>query len=283
MTGMTWGEYRYRVRSAHLVTPVIAELWLEPVAEVFPYRAGQYALLCDGDHLVPQRSYSIANAPRADGGVSLLVTLVPGGPTSTWAHGLVAGDEVLLEGPFGTFVPRGAGPVLLLGAGSGLAPVQAIAEELLRRPARGATGNAGAWDRADATDAPTEQSAPGGRPPRRAITLFFSGRTDADIIRRERLEVWAREHSQFEYRYTRTRQPEAHRHTRIPALLPQEFSSLAGFEVFTAGPPGFVAGCEAAAVALGADASDVHTEEFFPDPAPWHDELPAIPLIRERR
>ncbi len=71
--------------------------------------------------LPPPRSYSIANAPRPDGQVSLLVTRMSGG-ASTWVHeGLRVGEQVTLTGPHGTFVsdPRQAGPVLLLAADPG--------------------------------------------------------------------------------------------------------------------------------------------------------------------
>lgn len=245
-----WFEYRYRVRLSTRVTPVIRELWLTPAEGQLAFRAGQYVLLSDVDWRVPQRSYSVANAPRVDGAISILITLVEGGPTSTWAHGLCAGDEVLLEGPFGTFMsaPERTGPALLLGAGSGLAPVRALAEDLLERS------------------------------PARPVTLFFSCRTAADLIDRERFERWQRERAGFRYLHTLTRDPAAPRHARIPALLGDCVGrDLSGWEVFSSGPSGFVVGCSEAAQALGAAATDIHTEEFFTDPQPWLGAMPPVP------
>lgn len=249
MADFAWDSFGYRVRTAALVTPVICELWLEPAGETLPFRAGQYVLLGDADHRVSQRSYSVANAPRADGLISLLVTLVAGGPTSTWAHRLAAGDDVLVEGPYGTFVaPTDVrSPVLLLGAGSGIAPLRAIAEELTSRD----TG--------------------------RSVTLFFSGRTAADAVDRSRFEAWAHARPGFDYRFTCTREARANRHTRIPELLSSEFDTLSGTAVFASGPPGFVGGCHRAAVALGADPADIRTEEFFTEPAQWDDAMPQPP------
>lgn len=246
-----WAEHRYRVRSAAPVTPVIRELWLEPADAAIGYRPGQYVLLSDAAAAVPQRSYSIATAPRPDGRINLLVTLVDGGPTSSWAHRLARDDEVMIEGPFGTFGtdPGRTGPVLLLAAGAGLAPLRAVAEALL--------------DPVSATVATS-----------RPVTLFFSGRTERDVINRDLFERWAADYPQFRYLVTTTRQAAGGRHTRIPAALPVEFGSLRGVEVLACGPPGFVAGCEAAARALGA--TDIRTEEFFADPAPWTG-LPPIP------
>jgi NAD(P)H-flavin reductase len=73
---------------------------------------------------------------------------------------------VLLSGPYGSFAaaPGEAGPVLFLAGGSGLAPVHAMAEaELLDRM---------------------------GTP----VALFFSARTQRDLIDDERFRSWQRRH-----------------------------------------------------------------------------------------
>lgn len=236
-----WDDYPYRVVSTALVTPVIRELWLAPQGPELPYRPGQYVLLSDRDYRIPQRSYSVANAPRPDGQVSLLVTRVPNGPTSTWVHDeLRVGDPVLLSGPYGTFVlDDPASSTLLLGAGSGLAPIRALAEALL-----------------DNAAGPV-------------VALVFSARTVADTIDRARFRQLGRRHAKFHTTVTLTRDPAAPWHERVPDLLPRIYPDLRGWQVFTAGPPGFVIGCAAAARALGADPEAVHTEEFFTDPQPW--------------
>lgn len=242
-----WNTAAYRITAARMVTPVIRELTAAPVDAPITYTAGQYVLLGDADWTVPQRSFSIANAPRADGVVTILVTLVAGGATSTWAHGLAVGDEVLLEGPFGTFVadPDSPAPVLLLGAGSGLAPCRALVEDLLAR------------DR--------------GRP----VTLLFSGRTVGDVIDGDLFAAWETSHDAFRYAAVCTRagdDPERRvPGARLPERLAEFVGDLTGWEVFAAGPSGFVTGCAAAAVALGAAPSDIRTEEFFVDPQPWGD------------
>jgi NAD(P)H-flavin reductase len=114
----------------------------------------------------------------------------------------------------------------------------------------------------------------------RPVTLFFSGRTADDAIDRARFETWQRHRPGFRYLLTLTREPHADRCRRIPALLPNAFGDLSGWEVFVSGPPGFVVACAAAARALGTVAVDVHTEEFFTDPQPWSTEpdRPLTPL-----
>ena len=236
---MSWTDYPYRVLCSRLVTPVIRELQLVPDAEALPYRPGQYVLLGEHQHQVPPRSYSVANAPRPDGRISLLVTRVPHGPTSNWVHErLYAGSPVIVTGPYGTFMPDPArtGPVLLLAAGSGLAPARALAEALLDAPHR------------------------------RSVTLFFSARSNADTIDHARWLDWANTRKGFRYLLTLTRDTHAPEHPRIPDLLPGALGDLAGWEVFASGPPGFVADCAAAARSLGAERTAVHTEEFFTEP-----------------
>src|SRR3954470_16186772 len=98
-------EATYQVISADRRTATIREIWLRPLAGAMPFRPGEDVLLESCDRAVPPRSYSIANPPRADGLISLLVTRVPDGRTSTWIHdGLSIDDEVSVDGPYGTFV-----------------------------------------------------------------------------------------------------------------------------------------------------------------------------------
>lgn len=250
-TPAPWGEFQYVVLGNTAVTPVIREVRLAPLDSPLVYRPGQYVLLGDAQRQVPQRSYSIADAPSQDGGISLLVTKVPGGPTSTWVHEtLRTGDQVIVEGPYGTFMvdDKMAGPLLLLGAGSGLAPIRAIAEAALRER------------------------------PDRDITLFFSARTERDLIDEPDLLQWARDDRSFRYLRTLTRSAVAATTGRIPGLLPQLIDMAGDCQVFIAGPPGFVVDCAHAAVALGADPAYVHTEEFFQDPQPWSGSPPAQEL-----
>lgn len=136
-------------------TPVIAELLLRPDGPPLRYQPGQYVLLGDPGAELVVRSYSIANAPRRDGLVSLLVTRVPGGQVSSWVHDVLRpGDRVLLSGPYGSFTaaPGEPGPVLFLAGGSGLAPVRALAEATLRHRTR------------------------------TPVVLFFSARTQRDVL-----------------------------------------------------------------------------------------------------
>ncbi|MFT7667763.1 MAG: CDP-4-dehydro-6-deoxyglucose reductase [Planctomycetota bacterium] len=99
--------------------------------EGMPYRAGQYV-----DVLHPggeTRSYSIASLP-SDAHLELHVRLVPGGLLSGWLHGLQAGADLQVRGPFGQCFHIADNPeqkLLLVGTGTGLAPLLGIARDAL--------------------------------------------------------------------------------------------------------------------------------------------------------
>lgn len=233
-------EYTVLARTSR--TPNILELSLRPAGERLSYQSGQYVLIGDLDHTVPVRSYSLANAPDPSGQISVLVTEVPGGETSTWLHrGVRVGDCVLVSGPYGTFVakPNSDSPVLCLAAGSGLAPIRALAEDAVRRAAG----------------------------PR--FTVLFSARTRADVMDLDRFASWQQHYSGLRFVRTLTGQAGDPPLGRLPGLLPALFADLCRHEVFVAGPPGFVADCARAARGLGARPGHLHTEEFFHEPWPW--------------
>lgn len=232
-------EEPYEVVGLERRTPTIVELFLRPVSGTLEYLPGEYVLLENRGHNVLPRSYSIANAPRSDGLISLLVTRVPGGQTSTWVHDcLRLGHGVSISGPYGSFVddPTATAPALFLAAGSGLAPVRSLIEAGLSSGAR-----------------PTS-------------TLIFSARTESDVIDGERFRRWDAERSPFCFIRTLTRGVGPPPHSRIPDLLPVLYGELSAHDIFIAGAPGFVLACAAAVEALGARAGHVYAEVFFVEP-----------------
>jgi CDP-4-dehydro-6-deoxyglucose reductase len=234
-------EAPYRLVAIERLTPTILELWLWPLDAPLEYLPGEYVLIEDRDGNPPPRSYSIANPPRSDQLLSMLVTRVPGGLTSNWIHDcLRVDDELILSGPYGSFVddPASTVPGLFLAAGSGLAPIRSLIEAGL------AAGT------------------------RRSLTLIFSARTEAEVIDRERLATWQARYPQFRFIRTLTRGAGPPPRGRIPALLLSHQQELDDHDVFIAGAPGFVLACTAAAEALGASPERVHTEVFFAEPHP---------------
>ncbi len=225
----------------------IVELRLRPMGEPLRYWPGQYLQLGQSSVGAPPRCYSIANAPRPDGEISLLVTRVEDGQTSRWIHDtLEPGDRVYASGPYGTFVGDAATdtPVVCLAAGSGLAPILALTDAALRR----------------------------GFP--HPVTLVFSSPTKESDLVSGLMRWWEATHANFRAITTYTRQePEDGEFTgRIPTILSELFGDLSQTSVFIAGSPAFVEDCMAEAKRLGAEESLIHSEgyvsQFIPQSPP---------------
>jgi len=135
------------------------------------HRAGQHVdvRLVAEDGYQAQRSYSIASAPE-EGTVALTIERLDDGEVSTYLSDVLGvGDGLEVRGPIGGYFvweSSDAGPLLLVGGGSGIVPLMAM----LRHHARA-------------------------EPSRRAaapVRLLYSARTRDQIIYREELEQLAR-------------------------------------------------------------------------------------------
>ncbi len=100
------------------------------------FEAGQYLLL--NTPSTPQkRQYSIVSAPRLDHAIELLVEIIPNGVASGYLNSLSPGAEVDFYAPAGEFtikpeVQASSDPLVLIGTGSGVAPLRAMALDQLR-------------------------------------------------------------------------------------------------------------------------------------------------------
>ncbi|MFI9272720.1 globin domain-containing protein [Kitasatospora sp. NPDC052896] len=115
--------------------PDLAVLTLRPNAP-FPYRAGQYTTVETARWPKVWRPYSIANAPRRDGLLTLHVRAVPAGWVSnTLVHQTQVGDVLRLGPGRGTMTlpDQLSRRVVCVAGGTGLAPVKALAEEMISR------------------------------------------------------------------------------------------------------------------------------------------------------
>lgn len=106
----------------------ILSLELQP-EQWAPHIAGQhYELRLPGDQL--SRKYSVVSSPMANGRLFFGVKLFEGGVLSPRLWQLQPGDSVELRGPLGeSFIwqpQMGGGPLVLIGAGSGVTPLLAI-------------------------------------------------------------------------------------------------------------------------------------------------------------
>jgi ferredoxin-NADP reductase len=96
------------------------------------FRAGQHLdiRLTASDGYQAQRSYSVASPPELKGLYELVVERLEYGEVSPFFHDVAEiGDVVEIRGPFGghfVWRPEDGGPLLLVGGGSGVAPLMSI-------------------------------------------------------------------------------------------------------------------------------------------------------------
>ena len=235
-------EALFVVTEKRAIARRVVELRLRPVGQPIRYWPGQYVTIGNPRADIPPRAYSISNAPRPDGELVLQVARAEGGVTSNWIHDhLNIGESVKISGAYGTFIgdPSVDTPVLCLAAGTGLAPILALAEAALRRGFR------------------------------KPVTMLFSARTKHDIYSQGMMLWWRTKHRNFDYKITLTREEEAgYLAGRVDVVLPKLFPDLSRHTIFAAGSPEFVDACRVTIKQLGAKDELIHTEGFFPQQQP---------------
>ncbi|MGD8860522.1 MAG: FAD-dependent oxidoreductase [Myxococcales bacterium] len=228
---------------ASVLSPTVRALRLRCTdGEALAFTAGQWIDLyvpTAGGAEVQKRAYSIASAPGGQDAATfdLAVTLVEGGAVSTALHELPLGAALEIEGPFGFFTRTETRhlPALLIGTGTGLAPLRSMLQEELRDP-----------------DGP-------------ALTLLFGCRTRKDILWREELERWAEQVPRFELHVTLSR-PDGDwpgRRGYVQTHLPELVPALGRPHVFACGLTPMIKGVRKVLKQdLGYDRRCIHTERF---------------------
>jgi NAD(P)H-flavin reductase/hemoglobin-like flavoprotein len=124
----------HEARSADL-----AVLTLQPSQPV-PFLPGQHVAIQTPRWPRLWRNYSIANAPREDGTLTIHVRAVPGGLVSaTLVHHVAVGDTLLLGAAAGSMTAdlTSQRDILCLAGGTGLAPLKAVVEAVTQAPGGG--------------------------------------------------------------------------------------------------------------------------------------------------
>jgi ferredoxin-NADP reductase len=224
-------------------TPGIASFFIRP-DRPFSWRAGQHVdiRLTAEDGYRAIRSYSIASLPAADSEVELAVERLADGEVSPWFHEVAqVGDVVEIKGPLGghfVWEPEDGGPILLIGGGSGLAPLMAMAR-------RGAEAAA-----------------------RVPMHLLLSARTPADVLYREELLALEQQGDSFGMTLALTRaqawRPQDFSRRVDEAILSSVLERLPDWpkRVFICGTNGFVNAAADGAQAAGVAADIIRTERY---------------------
>ena len=216
------------------IAPGVRRLVLE-LDSPLAFNPGQYVLLNmpSGD----QRPYSIASAPSDSSRIELQLARSEGGAcTDRWVFAdLTVGDRISLSGPYGRFSlrPLRDQPILLLGAGTGLAPLASIVKHLLE------TGNT------------------------RPVVLYHGVRTVADLYDRALFEALAAEHDWFSYRPALSQEKLDGRQGRVPALLAEDLPRAAGHVAYICGRPAMVTDTMKGLMRARLFPRDIYREDFF--------------------
>ena len=191
-----------------------------PTAQRLQFLAGQYvdALLHGGR----RRAFSIASCPSLEDEIELHIRHVDGGDFTGYVFDTLRERDILrFEGPLGNFFVRNDEPdrpMIMVGGGTGFAPLKSMIENLLE----------------------------GGD--RRPIHLYWGARTRADLYLDELPTGWAREYPHIHYRRALSEagnENEDEAGTNFFAGLVHdavldEHPDLAGFDVYMSGPPAFI-------------------------------------------
>lgn len=225
------------VRELRALTSSIVEVSLQP-EQAFSYRAGQFVRL---DHPGGgSRCYSLASVPAVDDSLTLHVRAYPGGLVSQWVHHeLQPGEQVSISDALGEcfyIEGRPDQPLLLVGTGTGLAPLYGIVRDALTR----------------GHEAP--------------IHLYHGGRTAKDLYLSRELTALAIAHPQVHYHPCLSQPDEtplSGTHVgRASDLALQAFPDLKGWRVFLCGNPEMVRATQLQAFLAGAMLDEIHADPF---------------------
>jgi len=224
-------------RIAHLqrLAPDVMQVFLRlPAVESLDFQPGQYLdVLLEEDR---RRSFSIASPPHDSGLIEIHVRHVAGGSFTSrlFAGSLREGALLRIEGPIGQFVYRDdRRPALLIAGGTGFAPLKSILRHVLERG--------------------------GARP----LELYWGARSAVDLYEAPLLATWLARYPQLKYIPVLSEaQPSGQRRGWVHAAVLEDHPSLAGREVYAAGPPAMIEAIRASFPAHGLAPDDLHFDSF---------------------
>ncbi|NQV54607.1 MAG: 2Fe-2S iron-sulfur cluster binding domain-containing protein [Rhodospirillales bacterium] len=217
------------------LTPDICRIFLEPTTPLY-YHAGQFVNLRREDGLV--RSYSLASVPSQDDRLEFHVKRLEKGQMSNWIlDDLEPGHHLGIQGPTGNcfYEPgRADQKMLLIGNGTGLAPLIGIARDAL------AAGHIG------------------------SINLYHGSQTLAGLYLGDDLRELEAAHSNFSYIpcVSRGDAAEGYRPGRADDVAFSEHAGLKDWRIFLCGYPPMVHCANDRALRAGAAIADIYTDPY---------------------
>lgn len=226
---------RGKVMRVDKVTPTVCRVTVRPSTPLY-YRAGQFINLRRADGLA--RSYSLASVPRLDTDLEIHVKRMPQGAMSNWIYeDLNPGDNLDIQGPNGDgfYVPgTPEQSILLIGTGTGLAPLWGVARDALE------AGHEG------------------------AIHLYHGSREAEGLYMADEVKALAGKYGNFKYVpcVSGDDVPFRYRAGRADAAAFADNPDLSGWSVFICGYPAMVHAAKKKAFLAGAQLPNIHADAF---------------------
>lgn len=212
-------EYITKVKKVDRLTKTIKMLQFDLGEEEISFKPGQYVQLkapaYEGNDEEVYRAYSVASSVNDKHHIGLLIGYT-GGIATTYVHQhLKEGDDVAINGPYGDFFYRedDGGPIILAGAGTGMAPLlsilQYMADHDVQRPTR----------------------------------LFFGARTMEDLFLLEEMKEFEEKLADFRFvpSLSREESPEwTGEKGRVPVAIDKYIEDGAPYSAYLCGSPAMI-------------------------------------------
>ena len=204
--------------------------------DILEFKAGQFVNLQRADGLT--RSYSIANTPQESNTLEFHIRILADGKFSEWvADSLNEGDLLAVSEPQGHcfYLPdKKDQGILLVGTGTGLAPLAGILTDALSH------GHSG------------------------PIHLFHGSREVEDLYRIDEMLQLSNEHPNFSYTpcVSGKHAPKGFSHGRVNEVVLNILPSLDSWRVFLCGNPDMVKQMKMESFLKGASMEDIYTDAF---------------------
>jgi NAD(P)H-flavin reductase/ferredoxin len=208
--------------------------------DAFEFNAGQFVNLQRNDGLT--RSYSIANIPQKSNTLEFHIRRLPDGIFSSWLHDEVSvGDSIAVSEPRGHcfYIPeRHEQGILLVGTGTGLAPLAGILTDALSH------GHSG------------------------PIHLFHGSREVEDLYRIDEMRQLAEQYTNFHYTpcVSGSHAPDGFSAGRVNDCVFSQLADLNSWRVFLCGHPEMVNQMKKQSFLKGASIADIYTDAFLISP-----------------
>ena len=237
-------EFTVRVGKITELTPLIKEVHFKIISpeEGIKFKSGQYIQLQIPEYEKSKdseyRAYSISSSAKEQGYIELIITKVEEGIVSTYVHDfLKENDELIMTGPFGEFFLRDSDrDILLIGTGSGLAPLLSIVDQIAKEGIK------------------------------RKTTLFFGDKTPQDLYYMDQLRALEKDLPHFTFVPVLSRTTEKDKWEgekgRVTNLIEKYIPDQAKIDVYICGNPAMVQSCLDLLEQKGISGENIYFDKF---------------------